>query len=86
MLYSVAWIVFKGPPNYGEDTLYSYLIMTGTVGLKPWVVVARDLEVFNKTYDEEVKKWLSEKGFSDPASINHPPNCVYAGETGAVLC
>ena len=68
MLYSTAWVVKLGPQDDEEDQLYSYFINTGASGLKPYVVVAKDLKKFKTKYDHGVKKWLATEGFSDPVS------------------
>ena len=81
ILCSAAWIVKLGPQEYGEDKLYSYFINTGALGLKPYVVVARDLKDFKTKYDNGITNWLKTKGFPNPVPIEQPEGCVYEGDT-----
>ena len=76
LLYFIVWIVKLGPPNYGEERLYSYLI-TSSMNLKSWFVLVRDIGEFQDIHDIGVKEWLKDKNFSDPYTVNQPRECVY---------
>ena len=73
---TVVWIVKLGPPNYGDDKLYSYIIIL-VPGKQLYFVRARNLGEFKDNYDNGVKQWLKENGFSDPVATPQPENCVY---------
>ena len=74
-------IVKLGPPIYGEDRLYSYIVVASSPNQKPWFVFVRNIDEFQEQYEIEMKQWLKNNSFSDPFTINQPRECVYAEVT-----
>ena len=68
-----------GPPEFGEDKLYSYFIAAAPA-LQPYIVAVRDLGDFKLKYDNGVRNWLDAKGFTERVSAKQPEQCVFEGE------
>ena len=64
-LLSTDWVVKLGPPSFGEQGLYQYSVVTDNF-LATLFVLARDVDTFRSQYDEEVKSWLADNGFTYP--------------------
>ncbi|XP_067029490.1 outer membrane lipoprotein Blc-like [Acropora muricata] len=74
------WVVKLGPASFGEQNLYQYSIVTDNQQFQLYVL-ARDVDTFKSQYDEEVKSWLADHGFTKiynkPVPILQNKNCLY---------
>lgn len=79
-LLSTDWVVKLGPPSFGEQGLYQYSIVTDNLKFTLFVL-ARDVDTFRSQYDEEVKSWLAENGFTypwnKPIATVQDKDCLY---------
>ena len=78
--FSTDWVVKLGPASFGEQNLYQYSIVTDNQQFQLYVL-ARDVDTFKSQYDEEVKSWLADHGFTKiynkPIPILQNKNCLY---------
>lgn len=74
------WIVKLGPQTFGPDKQYQYSIVTDGLQLTLFVL-ARDPEGFTKEYDEEVKTFMKNNGFTHfynkPIATLQKKECEY---------
>lgn len=79
-LLSTDWVVKLGPPSFGEQGLYQYSIVTDNLKFTLFVLT-RDVDTFRSQYDEEVKSWLAENGFTypwnKPIATVQDKDCLY---------
>ncbi|CAH3145606.1 unnamed protein product [Pocillopora meandrina] len=76
------WVVKLGPPTFGEG-LYQYSVVTDNLQITLFVL-ARDVDTFKSQYDEEVRNWLTENGFTrfynKPVATLQNKECIYVAE------
>ncbi|PFX27674.1 temperature-induced lipocalin-1-like [Stylophora pistillata] len=77
------WVVKLGPPTFGEEGLYQYSVVTDSMQIMLFVLT-RDVETFRNQYDEEVKSFLAENGFTHfynkPVVTLQDKKCLYGAE------
>ncbi|XP_015773049.1 PREDICTED: outer membrane lipoprotein Blc-like [Acropora digitifera] len=75
------WVVKLGPPSFSDQHLYQYSVITDGFQVTLFVL-ARDVNTFKSRYDEEVKEWLKENGFSHvynkPIATLQSDECIYS--------
>lgn len=76
------WVVKLGPPTFGEG-LYQYSVVTDNLQITLFVL-ARDVDTFKSQYDEQVRNWLTENGFTrfynKPVATLQNKECIYVAE------
>ncbi|KAK3082749.1 hypothetical protein FSP39_004244 [Pinctada imbricata] len=74
------WVTKLGPANCGPDNLYQYAVVTDNLRATLFVL-ARDVQVFRQTYEEEVLQYLKQNGFTTvvnrPVKTYHEQDCQY---------
>ncbi|XP_058946426.1 uncharacterized protein [Pocillopora verrucosa] len=77
------WVVKLGPPTFGEKGLYQYSVVTDSKQIMLFVLT-RDVEIFKSQYDEEVRSFLKENGFTHfynkPVATLQDKKCLYGAE------
>ena len=72
-----------GPPTFGEKGLYQYSVVTDSKQIMLFVLT-RDVEIFKSQYDEEVRSFLKENGFTHfynkPVATLQDKKCLYGAE------
>ena len=75
------WVVKLGPASFSDQHLYQYSVITDGFQVTLFVL-ARDVNTFKSRYDEEVKEWLKENGFSHvfnkPIATLQSDECIYS--------
>ncbi|XP_022787189.1 temperature-induced lipocalin-1-like [Stylophora pistillata] len=77
------WVVKLGPPTFGVEGLYQYSVVTDSTQIMLFVLT-RDVETFRNQYDEEVKSFLAENGFTHlynkPVATLQDKKCLYGAK------
>lgn len=74
------WVIKLGPATYGPEGQYQYSVVTDNLKATLFVL-ARDVDVFQRDYEQEVLAFLTEQGFTSalnkPIKTLHNDQCLY---------